>query len=498
MWEALSAALLNFTSLIFWAYMAIGVGVGLFFGLVPGLSGMTALAVLLPLIYGMPPDLGLAFLLAAHAIVYTGGSVTAVLLGIPGAPANAATLIDGFPMTQKGLGSQAVGAAVTASAVGGVIGAVVLFILSWLVSDVVLYFGAPEIFVVVLLGILFISVLGRGSMVKGLISGGMGIVLAFVGYHLVTGAPRATFGWTYLYDGFPLIPLALGIFAIPEMIALARGGTIAQTATTCETSMSAVWEGGRAVFRHWGLVLRSSLIGIWIGIIPGAGGETAPFVAYGAAKESSKNRDQFGKGCIEGVIAPESANNAKEGGALLPTLALGIPGSAGMAILMGGFYIVGLEPGPLFLVEHLDVAHTMILALVLGNVAGSGVVILFSRYLTKIPSIRGSFIIPLILAFCCIGSYLPKSSLMDVFIMVPLGALGIALKELGYNRPAFMLGFVLANLAEKYFFITLDSYGWQGFFVRPISLSLIILMIIYFNWDRIKTTLSRTGTRRQG
>ncbi|MBU2498049.1 MAG: tripartite tricarboxylate transporter permease, partial [Proteobacteria bacterium] len=185
MWEALSSAFLNYGSLTFWAYLVVGVGIGLFFGLVPGLSGMTALAVLLPLIYGMPPALGLAFLLAAHAIVYTGGSVTAVLLGIPGAPANAATLIDGFPMTQKGEASQAVGAAVTASAVGGVIGAIVLFILSWAVSDIVLVFGAPEIFVIVLLGILFISVLGRGSMIKGLISGGMGIMLAFVGYHMV-------------------------------------------------------------------------------------------------------------------------------------------------------------------------------------------------------------------------------------------------------------------------------------------------------------------------
>ncbi|MBU2498413.1 MAG: tripartite tricarboxylate transporter permease, partial [Proteobacteria bacterium] len=276
----------------------------------------------------------------------------------------------------------------------------------------------------------------------------------------------------------------------------ARGGTIAQTTTTCETSISAVWEGGKAVFRHWWLTLRCSAIGIGVGIVPGAGGETAPFVAYGYAKESSKHRDQFGKGCIEGVIAPEASNNAKEGGALLPTLALGIPGSAGMAILMGGFYIVGLEPGPLFLVEHLDVAYAMIIALVLGNVLGTGIVILFSRYLTRIPLIRGSFIVPLILAFSCIGSFLPKSDLMDVIIMVPLAALGWAMRELDYNRPAFMLGFVLANLAEKYFFITLDSYGWQGFFLRPISMTMIILMIIYFNYNRIKGFISRRVKRR--
>ncbi|UCG65125.1 MAG: tripartite tricarboxylate transporter permease [Deltaproteobacteria bacterium] len=499
MLEALTSALLSYATLIFWLYLIAGVCIGLFFGLVPGLSGMTALAVLLPLIYGMPPALGLAFLLAAHAIVYTGGSVTAVLLSIPGAPANAATLIDGFPMTQQGKASQAVGAAVTASAVGGVIGAIALFILSWLIADIVLVFGAPEIFVVVLLGILFISVLGRGSMVKGLISGGLGMMFAFVGYHLVTGAPRATFGWTYLYDGFPLIPLALGLFAVPEMIALARGGTIAQPTATFKTSISDVLEGGKEIFRHWWLTLRSAAIGIGVGIVPGAGGETAPFVAYGSAKESSKNRDQFGKGCIEGVIAPESANNAKEGGALLPTLALGIPGSAGMAILLGGFWIVGLEPGPLFLQEHLEVAYTMILALVLGNLLGSGMVILFSRFLTKIPLIRGNFIVPLILAFSCIGSFIPKSDLWDVLIILPLAALGYALRELGYNRPAFMLGFVLANLAEKYFFITLDSYGWQGFFLRPISLTMIIFLIIYFNYGRIKTFFSRIFPgRRKG
>lgn len=494
--EALTTALITFWSLNFWVYLIIGVCIGLFFGLVPGLSGMTALAVLLPLVYGMPPALGLAFLLAAHAIVYTGGSVTAVLLSIPGAPANAATLIDGFPLTQQGKASQAIGAAVTASAVGGVIGAIVLFILAWLISDIVLVFGAPEIFVVVLLGILFISVLGRGSMVKGLISGGLGIMLAFVGYHMVTGAPRGTFGWTYLYDGFPLIPMALGTFAIPEMIALAREGIIARSVGEYQTSVSAVLEGAMEVFRHWWLTLRSCAIGIGVGIVPGAGGETAPFVAYGSAKESSKNRELFGKGCIEGVIAPESANNAKEGGALLPTLALGIPGSAGMAILLGGFWIVGLEPGPLFLQEHLDVAYVMIMALVLGNIIGAGFVVLFSRYLTKIPLISGSIIVPLILCFSCIGSFLPKSQLWDLLIMLPFAALGYAMRELGYNRPAFMLGFVLADLAEKYFFITLDSYGWQGFFMRPLSLSMIILLIIYFNYGRIKKFLIKKKQSR--
>jgi TctA family transporter len=196
------------------------------------------------------------------------------------------------------------------------------------------------------------------------------------------------------------------------------------------------------------------------------------------------------------VIAPESANNAKEGGALLPTLALGIPGSAGMAILLGGFWIVGLEPGPLFLQEHLEVAYTMILALVLGNVVGSGIVILFSRFLTKIPLISGNLIVPLILCFSCIGSFLPKSNLWDVLVLLPFAALGYGMRELGYNRPAFVLGFVLADLAEKYFFITLDSYGWQGFFLRPISLTMIILLIIYFNYGRIKILLSRLFRHR--
>ena len=183
---------------------------------------------------------------------------------------------------------------------------------------------------------------------------------------------------------------------------------------------------------------------------------------------------------------------------MLPTLAIGIPGSAGMAILMGGFYIVGLEPGPLFLKENLEVAYTMIMALVLGNILGTGVVILFSRFLAKIPFVRGNLIIPIILAFCCIGAYLSMNDLTDVFMMVPLGALGIALKELNYNRPAFMLGFVLANLAEKYFFITLDSYGWQGFFVRPLSPTLIILMILYFNSGRIKALVFGAARRREG
>ncbi|MEQ8699832.1 MAG: tripartite tricarboxylate transporter permease, partial [Bauldia litoralis] len=350
-------------------YLVIATLIGVVFGVLPGLSGLTALALLLPLIYGMEPGAGLAFLLAAHAVVNTGGSVTAILLGIPGAPANTATLVDGFPMAKQGRGGEALGAALAASGIGGVIGVVFLIILLPVLQPIVLLFGSPETFCLVIMGITFIAGLGHQNLTIGLISAGFGMYLGFFGYQQVSGVPRYWLDYDYLLNGFRLIPLALGLFAIPELVSLAAsGGTIARDGARTGVLRADVYKGFRtAVSRKW-LVLRLSMIGVVIGIIPGIGGETSPWVAYASARQTSPEGDKFGKGAIDGVIAPESANNSKEGGALVPTLAFGIPGSSAMALLLGGFFLVGLEPGPEFLKKHMDIAVSLALTVALANI----------------------------------------------------------------------------------------------------------------------------------
>jgi len=470
--------------------LLIGIPIGLTFGILPGLSGLTAVALLMPFVYGMEPGPALAFLLAAHAVVYTGGSVTAILLNIPGAPPNAATLIDGFPMTKKGLAGRALGNALAASGLGGVFGGVVLVVLVFIVRPIVLAFGLPEYFFLVLLGISFIAVLGRESALKGLISGILGLFLSFVGIHVLTGESRFWFGSLYLLDGFPIIPIALGIFAMPEVIDLfIRGGTIAQVEGV-DTRPVLVWEGVKDIFRHFRLFLQSSAIGTGVGIIPGIGGDTATFVAYGFAKSVSKDPSQFGQGCVEGVIAPEAANNAKEGGSLLPTLAFGIPGSAAMAILLGAFLLVGLEPGPLFLQEHVDVAFTLAGTVILANVLGAAALLLLAGKLSRLAFVRGRILGPIVLILVVVGAQSVRGNPWDVFLVFVFTALGYTMKVLRYNTPAFFLGFVLGAKAETYFGLSMHTYG-PLFFLQPISVALILVTLFILFFNQIRAVFAR-------
>ena len=459
---------------------------GLLFGLVPGLSGLTALALLMPFIFGMDPLPGLALLLSAHAVVYTGGSVTAIMLGIPGAPANAATIIDGYPMSQKGQGGAAMGAALASSGIGGVLGVLVLVALLPVLQPIVRSFASPETFFLALMGITFIAVVGEGPMHKGLMAGGLGIFLAFVGYQKITGVPRFWFGSDYLLDGFRIIPIALGLFAIPEIVSLTAGGqSIAKHGDAGRVNFSQVMEGVRAVFTHWWIFLKSSLIGVIVGIIPGVGGETSPFVAYAAAKQASRHPERYGTGIVEGVIAPEASNNAKEGGSLVPTLAFGIPGSTSMALLLGGFLLLGLEPGPEFLKKHMDLSVSLAMVVALANVAAAVVMIGIARYIAKITYLRGRVLAPVLLAVVVLGTFASKNDPMDVVYVFVFGVLGWIFKEFKYSRPAFLLGFVLAQTVETYLQISLNSYG-PFFFMRPISLVIIALLLLGVSWPWVR------------
>jgi len=455
-----------------------GVIFGLVFGLLPGLGGLTVLALLMPLCFKMEPVSGLALLMAAYSVIYQGGSITAILLNIPGTGPNAATLLDGFPMTQQGRSGRAIGIAETASALGGIFGAIVLALIIPGIRPVVMAFGSPECFMLVFMGLCFIAILATASPIKGLIAGGLGLIISFIGYHGVTAITRFTFGNLYLYDGIRLISLALGIFAIPEAINLmTTGGTIAKVKGPVTTTTSDVIEGMKDVFRHWWLFLRSSAIGTLVGIVPGVGGDVSVFVAYGQAKQTSKHPERFGTGCVEGVIAPESANNAKEGGSLVPTLAFGIPGSAGMALLLGALLILGLVPGPSFLKEHLDLTFTMVGTIVLSCITASTICLLLAPKLAKIAYVPGHILAPIILVLVTLGAYAVANDMRDVFSAFVFGGLGYAMAKYDYSRPALFLGYILGVLAERYLHISLEAFGWR-FILQPVSLVLLIIIIL--------------------
>ena len=494
--EALVSALSQFATPYVLMLVVVAIPIGLVFGVLPGLGGLSALAILIPFVWGMDPLPGLAFLLACHAVVYTGGSVTSIVLGIPGSPPNAATVIDGYPLCRQGKAGYAIGAALMGSLLGGVVGVIVLIALIPILQPVALAFGSAETFFLALIGIAFIGALGGNSPLKGLAAGALGIFLACFGAQRITGVPRFDMELDYLLDGFRIIPIALGLFAIPEVVGMmSTGSSVVPKDATQKVSWGQVFDGARQVVVRWGLFLRSSLIGVFVGIIPGVGGETAPFVAYAAARQSSTHPETFGKGEIDGVIAPESGNNAKEGGSLVPTLAFGIPGSSGMAILLGAFLVLGLEPGPEFLKEHLDLAFGMAIVVAVANVLGGLAMIAVAPRIIAITRIRGHVLAPLLLGLVILGAYSTRNDAFDVVFTIVFGMLGIFMARYDFSRPALLLGFVLGVQIETYLHISLNAFG-PFFFTRPISAALLALLLGAMIWPFARTRWARRSADR--
>ncbi len=475
----------------------LGVLVGLLLGVLPGLGGLTALALLLPFIYGMEPMAGLGFLLAAHAVVYTGGALTSIALGIPGSGPNAATVIDGYPMTRAGKGGIALGAAFMSSGLGGVVGVIALVGLLPFLQPIVFHIGSPETFLFALMGIIYVGALGERSMARGLIAGGLGVFLALFGYDRLAGVPRFWLDIDYLLDGIRLVPLVLGLFAVPEILDLALGRRAEAAATGRRERFAQIGQGIKATIQRPYLLIKSSLLGVFIGIVPGVGGDTAPFVAYASAKQTSPTPEDFGNGCVEGVIAPEASNNAKEGGALVTTLALGIPGSAGMSLLLGGFLLLGLEPGPDFLADHMDLAVGLAIVLAFANLIAVVMMIAAAPLLLKIADLRPQVLAPILAVLVVLGAYAYQNEPLDVVATCVIGLLGCAMKAMGYSRPALVLGFVMAPLIETYLHITLQAYG-MSFLLRPGSLALLALIVMGLSWGRLRRYFLAAAARYGG
>lgn len=458
-------------------FVVLGTVLGLMIGVIPGIGGLVGLALLLPFTFAMDPYTALAFLVGVQAVTTTSDTIPAVLFGVPGTTGSAATVLDGHPMAKNGQAGRAFGAAFTASVCGGLFGAVVLAMSIPLLRPFILSIGTPELLVICLLGMTLVVSLSHGALFKGLVAAALGLLLATIGDEAQTGTLRWTFGSFYLWDGLSLVPVALGLFAVPEMIDLGA----AKRSIARDNKKVSAWdqvEGMKDAFRNWWLVIRCSSIGTFLGSIPGLGANVIDWIAYGyAARAVPGAKDTFGKGDVRGVIASESANNAKEGGALVPTLAFGVPGSASMAILLGAFLIHGISPGPNMLDQDLDITFTLIWTVAIANILGAGICFLLAGQFAKVAAVRAGMLVPLVFGIMAIGAYQGSRDYADLIVLVSFGALGWAMKRLSWPRAPLILAFVLGGLVENYLFISQLRYGFE-WMLQPVPA--VILLIIAF------------------
>lgn len=461
--------------------MLLGVAIGFVVGILPGLGGAVTLALMLPFTFDMQPVEAFAFLLGMWVVTSTTGDITSVLFGVPGEATSAATVLDGHPMTKRGEGGRALGAVLFSSALGAIFGALVLALSIPVIRPVVLAFAPPEFFALTMLGLTFVVALSGGRLLKGFVMAGLGLLVALVGLDPQEGVPRYTFDLLYLWDGVGIVPLVVGLFGGAEVLQLMLSKrSIARTdpgGAVPDTSMSGVARGVRDVLRHWPVVLRSSAIGTGVGIVPGLGGSVAQFMAYGAAQQSSKEPEMFGKGAIEGVIASGAVNNAKDSGSLIPTIGFGIPGGAGSAVLLSAFLIVGLNPGQEMLTTSLDVTFSMVWVTVLANLVAVAAAFLLLKPLTRLTFISGPLLVPFLLLLLALGAYTSSNSFADVYVMIVASVLGVLCIRYDWPRVPFLLAVVLGALAERYLFLSYSLFGW-GWLSRPLVVAIGAVMVL--------------------
>ena len=447
------------------SFLGLGVLFGLILGVIPGLGGLVGLSLLLPFTFNMDPFTALAFLMGLQAVVVTSDTIPAVLFGVPGTVGSAATILDGYPMAQKGEAGRAFGAAFTASVLGGLYGAVLLAMAVPIIRPIILEIGSPELFAICIFGLSLVAVLSGGTPLKGLAAACIGLLVATAGDDPQTGTLRWTFDSLYLWDGLPVVPLALGLFAIPEIadMVISRKNIAGDADVGSRWSQ---WQGVKDVFNNKFLMFRCSTIGAGLGAIPGIGASVIDWIAYGHAVRTIPDSGKtFGKGDVRGVIASESSNNAKEGGALLPTIAFGVPGSASMALILGAFLIHGLVPGPEMLTTRLDITYTLVWSVALANILGAGICFLFANKLAKIALVRIGILAPVVLAITYVGAFQGAKSWGDIVALLTFGLIGWIMKRMHWPRPPLILGFVLGALVERYMFISIERYSWEWLWI---------------------------------
>ncbi len=456
--------------------IAFGCFFGILCGAMPGLSSVMAMTILIPFTFTMDGYMGLLCLLGVFCGSIYGGSITAILINTPGTSNSAATCLDGYPLAKKGQAGRALGISTMASTLGGVFSAVCLFITAPLLAKVALNFGAPEYFALAFFGVSMVTSIASDNLVKGLISLVIGLGISTIGMDILTAESRFTFGSTYLLGGLPYIVLLIALYAFAQgminIVDYKKGMKISS-----DTKLKRVLPTGKDVKKALPTMLLSAVIGTVIGVIPGTGGDIACWTAYSQAKKWSKEPKNFGDGDIRGVAAPESANNAISGGALIPLLTLGIPGDAGSAIMLGTLMMLGITPGPLLFSNNTKEVYMIILGLIVANIAMCVLGYAGMRGFSKVSSLPMQILTPMVFMFCCIGCFAYNHNVMDVFVMLFMGILSFFLLKYGFPAPPIILGIILGDMIEKNLqrSLVLSNGSFSIFFTHPISCVLILI-----------------------
>ncbi len=499
--EALLTGLDSIFELQVLLFLGLGIFIGIWLGAVPGLGGIIGMLLLLPFTFDMEPLSAIALLLGLFAVTTTSDTIASVMLGIPGTAASQATILDGYPLAKRGEAPRAFGAAFAVSAYGGVFGAVALAISLPIVQPLILAFGSPEIFALALLGLAMVGALSGGSMVKGLAAAAMGLLLSTVGAAQTVAEERYSMGLEYLVDDLPLIPVVLGIFAIPELMELATRNISIARETAGQDSRSTIRDGVRDAVRHGWLATRCAAIGTYVGMLPGLGAAIVDWVAYGHAVQSARDKSRFGEGDIRGVIAPEAANNATKGGALIPAVAFAIPGSLGTAILLSALILQDIRPGPDMLTTELHITFSMVWMLVIANVVAAGLLMMWSRQVARLAFVPGHFLVPGVIVFVFMGSWLGGLSTIEAWLTCFLfGVVGYLMKAGGWARPPLILGLILGTIVENRFLLSMKTYDGVGWLANPIVLIVLalgILTIVLSTRSTIRSN-ARADTPRAG
>ncbi|WP_108662829.1 tripartite tricarboxylate transporter permease [Acuticoccus kandeliae] len=493
--EGLTGALLHLMTPLPFLYVLIGTVAGIVVGAIPGLSGAMLIALTLPLTFYMQPVNAIVLLIGMYVGSITGGLITATLLRMPGTPSNVVTTFDGHPMAMAGKPGRALGLGIAASFVGGMVSWVVLLFLAKPLSIWATRFGPFEYFTLILMAMVLIASVSQGSMIKGLVSGFLGMLVSMPGVDPSAGQPRLTWDWYVLNGGLKLLPVLIGIFAVSQVIGDIV--TIGKRMERVETRVSGMlmslkdWRD-----QAWNM-FRSSIIGTWVGILPGIGASIGSIMAYTTARNMSRHPEEFGRGSEEGIVASESANNATIGGALIPLIAMGIPGSVIDAILIGALMIHSITPGPTLFITNGDIVWAMIAACLVANILMYVVMMGSVRVVARIMYVPRHYLLPVILVFCVIGTFALDNTMFDVWVMLAFGVVGFAMEKGGFPLGPFVIGFVLAPLMEEKLRsgLMMTAGSIEPIFTRPLPLIFLIISIILLVWPFFRAWMESRSRR---
>lgn len=494
--DSLPSILAELCNLDVFLSILLGVVGGMVIGALPGLSATMGIALMIPFTYGMDTTAALAMLMTIYTSAIAGGSISAILIHTPGTPSSAATALDGYPLTLQGRGLEALGTAMVSSTIGGTISAIALLFMSPLLASAALKFGSAENFFLAVFGLSIIASLASESLSKGLIAGFVGLLFCTVGIDNNSAFPRFTFGVTSLLGGIPTVPALIGLFSIPQVLTQLEKARDAYKKPKDEIGKTAgralpTWKQFKTLLPT---ILYSSVLGVGVGILPGAGGDIGSWVGYNTAKNRSKNRELFGKGSLEGVCASEAANNAVTGGAVIPMLTLGIPGSAAAAVLMGGLMIHGMQPGTALFTKHAVTTYSIIIGFMLANIAMGIVGLLIARYVVKVTQVPSSVLCPIIVVLAVVGSYAISANMYNVYVMIVFGLIGYFMRKADYPGSATVLGLILGSMAETGLRQSMAmSKGrlLSYFFSRPLCIALMVLIIACGFYPSVKEFLKK-------